>query len=184
MNNAGTLFFSRRISKFFLNSIIGCALYLGKTKAKILDKAEYEAGFVSNFNNAVTFALKSLRTEYVIESVEREEILEVPEEVMRELIINAMIHRDYFSEGRVLVEIFSDRIEISNPGGLLFKESDLGKTSVSRNPLLVDMVHRLNLVERLGSGIMRVRGILKEKLSFDISEDWFRVIIKRERERK
>ena len=67
-----------------------------------------------------------------------------------------MIHRDYFSEGRVLIEIFSDRVEISNPGDSLSKKEDFGKTSLSRNPLLVDMVQRLKFVERIGSGINRL----------------------------
>lgn len=180
MNNTGVLFFSHRISKFFLNSIIGCVLYEGTAKTKILDKKEFDADFVSNFNNAVIFALRNLRMEYIIKKVEREEKEEIPEEALRELIINAMTHRDYFSEGRVLIEIFSDRVEISNPGGLLFKISDFGRTSLSRNPLLVDMVHRLRFVERIGSGIGRVKDILKDKVKFDIREDWFRVIIKRD----
>jgi predicted HTH transcriptional regulator len=45
-----------------------------------------------------------------------------------------MIHRDYYSEGRVLIEIFSDRVEISNPGSLLFDEKDFGKVSVFFEP--------------------------------------------------
>ncbi len=180
LNNTGVMFFSHNISKFFLNAVIGCVLYEGTSKTKILDKAEFDEDFVSNFNNAVIFALRNLRTEYVIKKVEREERPEIPEEVLRELIINAMIHRDYFSEGRVLVEIFSDRVEISNPGGLLFKKSDFGTISLSRNPLFVDMVHRLRFVERIGSGIHRVKEILGKKISFKISDEWFRVIIKRD----
>ena len=180
LNNAGVLFFSRRISKFFLNSIVGCVLYAGSTKLKILDKAEFDEDFVSNFNNAVIFVLRNLRTEYVIKKVEREEKPEIPEEVLRELIINAMIHRDYFSEGRVLIEIFSDRVEISNPGDSLSKKEDFGKTSLSRNPLLVDMVQRLKFVERIGSGINRVKHTLKGRVRFEISADWFRVIVKRD----
>ena len=179
LNNAGVLFFSNNISKYFLNAIIGCVLYEGKTKSKILDKQEGDADFVSNFNNAVTFALRNLRTEYIIEKVEREEKPEIPESVLRELIINAMIHRDYCSEGRILFEIFSDRIEISNPGGLLFKKSDFGKRSLARNPLLVDLAHRLRLVERIGSGINRVLELMKDKIQFEMDSDWFFVKINR-----
>ena len=167
-----------------MNSIVGCVLYASSTKLKILDKTEFDADFVSNFNNAVVFALRNLRTEYIIEKIEREEKPEVPEEVLRELIINAMIHRDYFSEGRVLIEIFSDRVEISNPGDSLSKKEDFGKTSISRNPLLVDMVQRLKFVERIGSGINRVKHTLKRRVRFENTPknnpDWFRVIIKKD----
>ena len=138
-----------------------------------IDKKEFDADFVSNFNNAVIFVLKTLKTEYIIEKVEREEKPEIPESVLRELIINAMIHRDYFSEGRVIIEIYSDRFEISNPGELLFKKSDLGKISLSRNPLLVDLVHRLRLVERIGSGILRIQELMKDRITFDTNSDWF-----------
>ncbi len=179
INNAAVLLFSHNISKFFLNSIISCVLYETTTKTKIIDSADFDSGFVSNFNNAVIFALRNLRTEYIIKTIEREEKQEIPEEVLRELIINAMTHRDYFSEGRILLEIYPDRIEISNPGSLLFNINDFGKTSLSRNPLLVDMVHRLRFVERVGSGISRVKDLLRDKIEFEISANWFRVIIKR-----
>ncbi len=179
LNNTGVLFFSHRISKFFLNSVICCVLYDGRTKTKILDKKEYDGDFVSNFNDAVLFVLRNLRTEFVIEKIEREEKEEIPENALRELIINAMAHRDYFSEGRILIEIFSDNVKISNPGSLLFDKKDFGKRSLSRNPLIVDIAHRLKFVERLGSGIERVREILKDRVKFEISSDWFEVIIKR-----
>ena len=180
LNNAGVLFFSNKASRFFLNSIITCVLYEGKTKSKILDKQDFDDDFISNFNNAVIFVLKTLRTEYIIEKIEREEKPEIPESVLRELIINAMTHRDYFSEGRVLIEIYSDRFEISNPARLLFKKSELGKISLSRNPLLVDLVHRLRFVERIGSGILKIQEIMKDKIIFDTNSDWFFVKIKRD----
>ncbi|MBC2700681.1 MAG: winged helix-turn-helix transcriptional regulator [ANME-2 cluster archaeon] len=182
LNNSGVLFFSNDISKYFLNSVVACVLYAGKTKTKILDKQELGGDFFSNFNDAVKFSLRNLRTEYIIEKVVREERSEISESVLRELIVNAMIHRDYFSNGRVIIEIFSDRVEISNPGGLLFDEKDFGKISISRNPILVDLVLRLGIVEKVGSGITRVRDALKNNVVFEISSDWFRVIIRRDNE--
>ncbi len=184
LNNAGVLFFSKNIGKYFLNAIIGCVLYAGKTKTKILDKQELEIDFVSNLNNAVQFSLRNLRTEYIIEKIEREEKLEIPEEILRELIVNAMVHRDYFSNARVLIEIFSDRVEISNPGGLLFDKSEFGKRSLARNPLLADVVHRLRIVEKVGSGINRVKDTLKNKVNFELFPDWFRVTISRDDTKK
>ncbi len=181
LNNTGVLFFSKEISKFFLNSIIGCVLYEGTTRVKILDKRENNLDFLSNFNSSLIFLQRNLRTEYIIEKAVREEKLEVSEKVLRELIINAMTHRNYFSEGRILIEIFSNRIEISNPGSLLFKKSDFGRTSLSRNPLIADLSHRLGFVERMGSGINRVKEIMKDKIEFEITEDWFRVIINRKK---
>lgn len=70
------------------------------------------------------------------------------------------MHRDWFAEGaNVFVEIYSDRIEISSPGGLPkgMLPSDLGRKSVRRNLLIADMLHRIGLIEKAGTGIKRMR---------------------------
>ncbi len=178
LNNAGVLFFSTSIHRFFLNAIIGCVLYQGTERVNILDKAEYDLDFISNLENSITFLLRNLRTEFVINDLRREEKPEVPKEVLRELLLNAMVHRDYFSEGRILIEIFQDRIEISNPGGLLFEKKYLGKKSLARNPLLMDLVHRMGLVEKIGSGINRIKKVLGRNIRFELEDDdWFRAVI-------
>ena len=78
---------------------------------------------------------------------------------LREAITNAVMHRDYFEAGaNVFVEIYDDRIEISSPGGLpkgLSKE-ELGTRSVRRNPLIADLLHRIALIEKAGTGIRRM----------------------------
>jgi len=179
LNNTGVIFFAKDVSKYFLNASISCVLYEGTTKTKILDIQELRNHFTANLHAAVKFVLRNLRTEYIIERITREERPEIPENILRELIINAMVHRDYFSEGRILIEIFGNRIEISNPGGLLFNAKEFGKRSLARNPLLTDMVHRIGIVEKIGSGICRVQNTLKNQVAFELNPDWFRVIITR-----
>lgn len=79
---------------------------------------------------------------------------------LREAIINAVMHRDWFMEGaNVFVEIYTDRIEISSPGGLPkgMKLSDLGHKSVRRNALIADLLHRIDFIEKAGTGIKRIR---------------------------
>ncbi len=94
---------------------------------------------------------------------ERKEQLELPEEALREAIINAIVHRDYFSTGHIQIDIFLDRIEISNPGGLVkgLAEKDFGKVSLPRNPLIMDLMLRINKVEKIGSGIGRIKDSMK-----------------------
>ena len=85
--------------------------------------------------------------------------------------INAMIHRDYFFSSNIQVHITPERVEIVNPGKLLFPKEELGKRSAQRNPFLTDMVHRLGMVEKAGSGIKRMRKLMKEydlELDFEI----------------
>ncbi len=79
---------------------------------------------------------------------------------LREAITNAVMHRDWYNEGaNVFVELYSDRIEVSSPGGLPkgMKLSDLGRKSVRRNALLADLLHRITYIEKAGTGIKRIR---------------------------
>jgi hypothetical protein len=64
----------------------------------------------------------------------------------------------------VFVEIYADRIEVSNPGGLPsgMLPSDLGRKSVRRNPLIADLLHRIEYIEKAGTGIRRMREAVRE----------------------
>ncbi|MCK4808808.1 MAG: winged helix-turn-helix transcriptional regulator [Candidatus Aenigmarchaeota archaeon] len=106
----------------------------------------------------------------------------MPEDALREALINSMVHRNYLSNGRIQINIFYDRIEISNPGGLLFDKKELGKKSLARNPLLLDLAYRLDLVEKIGSGIARIKALCetnKTKVKFMPDSDWFTVVFER-----
>ncbi|MDP4712286.1 MAG: HTH domain-containing protein [Saprospiraceae bacterium] len=95
----------------------------------------------------------------------RREIWEIPETVFKESIINALSHRDYYDKGSVTnIEVFNNRVEISNPGGLVsaIPEAEFGKRSHSRNPLIFGLFARMHLVEQVGSGIGRIRELMKE----------------------
>ncbi|MGE0793303.1 MAG: RNA-binding domain-containing protein [Candidatus Woesearchaeota archaeon] len=179
ITNACVLLFPYKVTKFFLNADVSCAIYLGTTKATILDRKDFDEDFISNFDNAVLFVERNTRTKATIKGTRRIEESEIPEEALREAIINAMIHRDYFIEGRVQIEIFSDKVVISNPGSLLFDKAKLGTISSARNPILVDCMHRTKHVEKLGSGINRIQSLVPN-VEFDISSNWFMTIFPRE----
>ena len=182
LKNAGVLFFCHRIIKFFLGATISCVLYRGTNRTNILDKKEFDADLLSNYNNALIYTISKLNTAYIIKK-ERTERLELPEEALREAVVNAVVHRDYFSTGHVQIDIFLDRIEISNPGGLVkgLTKKDFGKVSLPRNPLIMDLMLRVNKVEKIGSGIKRIKDAMSEyglNVRFE-STGFFRVIFKR-----
>jgi ATP-dependent DNA helicase RecG len=84
---------------------------------------------------------------------------------IREAITNAVMHRDWFNEGaNVFVEIYSDRIVISSPGGLPagISANELGTRSVRRNPVIADLLHRIGFIEKAGTGIDRMREAARE----------------------
>ena len=118
--NAGALFF--RVNDedvMFRHAGIVCALYKGTDKVNILDAKELNGDIVSNVDDAIIFLKKHLRVRYKIEGLRRENILELPEDALREAVVNAVCHRDYFEKGsRVMVEIFDDRVDIVSPGSV------------------------------------------------------------------
>lgn len=185
IKNAGVLLFCHKITKFLSNATLTCVLYRGKTKYKILDRKEFDADLYSNFQNAVLYLQSKLNTEFIIRSGIREERLELPEEALREALLNAIAHRDYFVSTGILVEIFSDIVEVTNPGGLVkgITKEDLGKKSLSRNNLLFGLLQRMGLVEKVGSGIIRMRKAMRdyglEEPIFEINDNWFSIIFKR-----
>lgn len=96
---------------------------------------------------------------------QRKEIWEIPETVFKEAIINALAHRDYYEKGaRITIELFSDRVEISNPGGLVsgIPRNEFGKRSLSRNPLIFGLFERIRMVEQIGSGVNRMNDLMIE----------------------
>lgn len=180
-NNACALMFSNKITKFFLSADISCVLYQGTSKANMLDKKVFDLDFISNFENSVLFILRNIRTRADIVEMRRVENPEIPENALREALLNAMIHKDYFIEGRVLVEVFSDRVEIGNPGKLLFDKKELGNISILRNPIIADCMQRAGFVEKIGSGIGRIKE-LASNVKFEVSSNWFRTVFQRSSE--
>ena len=185
MMNAGVLLFGKNISDFFLQATLSCTLFQGKTKTKILDHTVYDGNIYENYNAATSYLLSHLNTEYVIKSGPREEIPELPERALRESLLNALAHRDYRSTSNIQVNIFQDRVEVWNPGGLVpgLRLKDLGRVSRPRNLLLFSLMARMDLVEEVGSGIKRIRDAIAEYgLQPPIIEtdgDWFSITFRR-----
>jgi len=160
LNNVGVLFFAKYPKRFHIQSRISCLLFQGTNKETILDRKDFEGGLLENVHGAMTFFGQHIPLQYRIEKLKREEISALPETAMREALLNAVIHRDYFERGgSVMVEIYRDRVEITNPGGLVpgFRLEELGRFSLPRNPLLADLFFRLGYVEKVGTGIGRIR---------------------------
>ncbi len=178
LNNTGILFFGKNPSFQFPHSIITCVLYKGTEKLFILDRKDFNSDLISNIEDAIIFLQKHLNIRYEITSLQRKNILEIPEEALREAIVNSVVHRDYFEKGaNIIVEIFDDRLTISNPGGLVkgLNLYELGTKSITRNPLISLIMLRAKYIEKLGTGINRIQTALENaglpKATFDI--DYF-----------
>jgi len=165
LNNTGALFFGcfHKLATRFTG--LTCVLYKGVEKVHILDRKDFDQDIVSNIDEAMLFLKRHLSVRYEFDgSPQRKEIPELPYEALREAVINAMTHRDYVRQGSTTtIEIFDDRVEISNPGGLMkpLTKEELGQRSILRNPLIASLMQRIEYIEKLGTGILRMRQLLE-----------------------
>ena len=165
IKNGGVLFFGKEPEKIFPHAVIHCVLFKGTTKVHIIDDKYYGGTLYNQYKQAEAWIKDKLKVSYIIEDMgPRKEIWEIPLAVFKEAVINALSHRDYYEQGAVtLVEIYDDRVVISNPGGLLLAvKKEFGTRSMSRNPLIFGLFTRMNLVEQVASGIPRMRDEMKE----------------------
>ena len=164
-NNVGVLFFSKEPKRFLRHAIVDCVLFSGTDKVDILDRKEMTGNLMDNVEQAMIFLKRHLSLRYEITDLKRKEKYEIPQVVLREAVLNAVIHRDYhFDTAWITVEIYRDRVEISSPGGLPpgLKPEEFGRKSVHRNRLIAEMFHRLGEVERVGTGIGRMQKFVRE----------------------
>lgn len=173
VKRGGVLFFAQEPERHFPQSVIRCVLFKGTEKINILDDKIFGGPLPQQYNKAVEWLKGKLQVAYEIEGAgPRKEIWEVPLGVFKEAIINALSHRDYYEFGATItIEMFDDRIEISNPGELLpAVAQNFGHRSVSRNPLIFGLFNRMHFVEHIGSGIPRM---IKEMIEAGLPEPKF-----------
>lgn len=158
--SGGILFFDIHPEHVFFHAVVRCVLFKGTDKVYILDDKTFGGPLLKQYNNAIEWLKGKLQVAYEIEGTgPRKEVWEIPLEVFKESIINALAHRDYDEQGAcTTIEMFDDRVEITNPGSLLpVVAKNFGRKSLSRNPLIFGLFTRMHLVEHIGSGIPRMR---------------------------
>lgn len=185
MTHAGAWIMAQDIRTVTTSAHISCALFLGTTKSRILDRRDFCRDVPSMINDTVTWILSKINVALVISGVRHEEQPELPAGALREAVANAAAHRDYRSTANVHAYVFKDRVEIVSPGGLPagMTEADLGTKSMPRNPLLFGMLYRMDVVEHIGSGVRRIRDLCRDHgvpdPIFDVSEHWVTVTFPR-----
>ncbi|MCF6342249.1 MAG: DUF4062 domain-containing protein [Bacteroidales bacterium] len=171
ISNAAILLFGKEPQRFFINSEIRCAYFLGKEVVKPIPSYKVFKGDVFELvDQSVEFVLSKLN--YSI-ATRNEEIkipgrYEIPKEIVAEAIVNAIAHRDYSSNGSVQVMLFRDRLEIWNPGSL-----PLGWTteklkhlhaSIPANPLLAEPMYLSGYISRDWEQALQTSFVLQNSL--------------------
>lgn len=144
---------------------IQCARFRGKDRVEFLDKKDFEGPLLDQVDGAFKFVQTYLKTIVKFEGLYRRETCELPEKALRELILNAVIHRNYMMSSCVQVAVYDDRVEISSPGalyGTLTLEEALSGRSSIRNKLLASVCEKLGVVEGWGTGLKKIIDTCKE----------------------
>ena len=160
---AGALFCDQGLLR---QSKIFCTRWKGTGKGSIgedaLDDKEYSGSIISLLENAESFINNNSKTRWSVRGMRREEESDYPQRAVREVLVNAIMHRDYQIIGsEIHIDMYDDRLDVSSPGGMMdgrkIQDMDLKSIpSMRRNQIISDLFNRLHLMERRGSGISRI----------------------------
>lgn len=155
----GALLLARRLDDFqdVGSKAPRVVVYAGASKLETrLDHTE-QRGYAVGFQGLVGSIMAQLPQNEVIEDAIRKEVKLVPDVVVRELVANALIHQDFQVSGAaVMIEVYGNRVEVSNPGEPLVPVERFIDGYQSRNERLADLMRRMGICEEKSSGIDRV----------------------------
>ena len=157
--NAAMLLFGKRPQRFLISSEIKCAHFHGTDVSKPIPFYQVYKGTVFELTDqALNFVLSKidLAVGTRAKSVQAPIAYEIPPDVIREAIVNAVAHRDYTSKGSIQVMLFRDRLEVWNPGTLpptlTLAKLRQPHSSVPGNPLIAESLYLTKYIERMGTG--------------------------------
>ncbi len=157
--NLGAILFARDLKSFkeLKRKAVRVIVYKETSRVNALKEQEGVKGYASGFEGMIGYIMDQLPSNEVIENALRKNVKVYPEKAIREFVANALIHQDFSVTGTsVMIEIFSDRIEITNPGVPLVDTNRFIDTAPkSRNESLAALMRRMNICEERGSGIDR-----------------------------
>lgn len=157
--NLGALLFAKNIQRFdtVKRKVVRVIQYEGKNKLKTIKEHEGIYGYAVGFEGMIKFINDLLPSNEIIGQALRDSIRMYPEIAIRELVANAIIHQDFEISGTgPMIEIFSDRIEITNPGLPLITPNRFIDECQSRNEDLASILRRFRICEERGSGMDKV----------------------------
>lgn len=157
--NIGALLLAKSLKNFpgVSRKAARVVVYAGESKLSTKSDITGEKGYAVGFKGLVAYVMGQLPQNEIIEDAIRKEVKLVPEVVIRELLANALIHQDLEMTGASpVVEIYTNRVEISNPGEPIVPVERFIDGYQSRNERLADLMRRFGICEEKSSGIDRV----------------------------
>ena len=161
ITNLGAILFAKRISDFptLERKAVRIIRYDGTDRIASASKERItEKGYANGFKELIDYIGNLLPNNEILGKAIRKIVPMYPEVAVRELVANAIIHQNFFMQGTsLLIEIFTDRLEITNPGApLIDKSRFIDHPPVSRNEKLASFMRRIGVCEERGSGYDKV----------------------------
>jgi len=160
ITNLGAILFAKKLDSFgpsLSRKAARFIVYDGVNKLKTRIDMPGNRGYAVGFKGLVDYVHDAAPRNEFLEVAIREEIKMFPQQALRELIANAMVHQDFSVDGTALrIEMYDDRVEISNPGVPSIPPERFIDEDLSRNEMLAELMRRLGVCERKGSGVDKV----------------------------
>ncbi len=156
---SGILCFGKKPEKFFSEVMIMCSLFSGIKGRKALASKDCVGTLPEQFSQAYDFVIQHLQRSFEIRGKRRYEQLAIPEEAIREIIMNAVVHRNYHLQSPIKIAIYENRVEIFSPGnfvGPMNVENITQGLTYIRNNAICKIFRELGYIEKLGSGFITV----------------------------
>ena len=190
--HAGILLFGRSPQQFIRSSEITAVRFAGETMSDTFNRQDITGTLVEQIQRIETFLIDHLRKSVKLNGkMQRDEDYEYPMQAVRELVVNAVAHRDYSIQGdNIRLLMYSNRLEIHSPGSLPgpMTIENLKEERFSRNPIIVQILSDMGFIERLGYGVNRVIELMKSQgydaPTFINSEHGFKVKLSKQRQVK
>lgn len=159
LTNGAILLFSKNPQKYFVNLCVRIGRF--KTEATIIDDKWAIGNLFKQFEETENILKQLISVKYEINDFYRKDIWDYPISALREVVLNALIHRDYFNVANfILIKVYDDRIWFYNPGrlteGITIGELKEQHGSFLRNPLIGKVFYLAGLIEQYGSGTVRI----------------------------
>ena len=156
----GILLFGRERQWHFTDAWVQCGRFRGTDKVEIFDQIEIHESLPKTVDSIELFLKKHAFKSAEFGGMRRRDVWSIPLTILREAIINALVHCDYSQQGSpIRIAFFDDRIEIESPGllmpGMTIEEMKRG-VSMIRNPVIARVFSELGLIEQWGSGVKRI----------------------------
>ena len=168
------LLFGKERTQHFPDAWVQCGRFVGTDKAAIFDHIDIHEPLPQAVESIMLFLKKHAMRGADFTEARRKDVWSIPLTLLREAVINALVHSDYSQRGApIRIAFFDDRIEIENPGillpGMTMEEMRLGVSKI-RNHVIARVFRELNLIEQWGSGVRR---IYSEALALGLPEPQF-----------